>query len=96
MTDFTQMQVFFAVTTAAVVLVTAFVCAALVALTRFLRTLDGIATEVGEEAEEIRADIRELREGVKKGFRFVPWFHFFGKTSKRLTRKKAPRKKAND
>jgi len=84
MTDFTQMHVFFVVTTAAVILVTAFVCAALVALIRFLMTLDSIATEVEEEAEEIRADMDEFREGVKERFRMV--FQFFGKTKKRAAR----------
>lgn len=93
MTDFTQMHVFFAVTTAAVILVTALMGGVLVALFRFLRTLDRIAGEVEEETAEIRADLSELREGVKKGFRFVPWFHFFGKAGKRVARKSATRKK---
>jgi hypothetical protein len=92
MTDFTQMHIFFAVTTAAVVLLTAFACGALVALLRFLRTLDRIANEVEEEATLMRADLDELREGVKKGFRLVPWLNFFGKVGKRLPRKSAPRK----
>lgn len=85
MDDFVQMHVFFAVTTAAVILVTAFICAALVALTRFLRTLDSIATEVEEEAAEIREDLDNLREGVKERFRLV--LHFFGRTKKRITHK---------
>lgn len=92
MADYTQMHVFFVVTTAAVILVTAFVCAALVAFTIFLRTLDRIANEVEEEAQELRADLDELREGVKDKFRLVPWFNFFGKAGKRATRKKASRK----
>lgn len=94
MDDFTQMHVFFAVTTAAVILVTAFVCATLVALFRFLRTLERIAGHVEEEAQEIREDLDELRSGLKNGFRFVPWFSFFGKTAKRVSRKKAPRKES--
>lgn len=85
MADFTQMHVFFVVTTAAVILVTAFVCAALVMLIRFLHTLDGIATEVEEEAAEIREDLDHLREGAKRRFRLV--LHFFGKTKRRITRK---------
>lgn len=85
MDDFVQMHVFFAVTTAAVILVTAFVCASLVALFRFLRTLDRIATEVEEETAEIREDLDQLREGVKERFRLV--LHFFGKRKKGITRK---------
>ena len=96
MDDFTQMHVFFAVTTAAVVLVTALVCGVLVALFRFMRTLDRIAELVEEETAEIREDLGELRSGLKKGFRFVPWFTFFGKTARRVARKKTPRKNARD
>jgi hypothetical protein len=92
MDDFTQMHIFFAVTTGAVILITALVCAVLFMLARFLRTLDRIAEEVEEEAAEIRADLSELRSGLKKGFRFVPWFGFFGKTAKRLSTKKRARK----
>ncbi|HWU24356.1 MAG TPA: hypothetical protein VN086_01215 [Candidatus Paceibacterota bacterium] len=96
MTDFTQMHIFFAVTTAAVILVTALMGGVLVALFRFLRTLDRIANEVEDEAAEIRADLDELREGVKKGFRLVPWFNFFGKAAKRMPRKSASRKKTRN
>lgn len=94
MTDFTQMHVFFAVTTGAVILVTALVCAVLVALFRFFNTLNRIATEVKEEAMEIRADLDTMREDMKEGFRFVPLFKFFGKSAKRVARKKMARKKA--
>lgn len=95
MTDFTQMHVFFAVTTAAVILVTALICAVLVAFFRFFNTLNRIANEVQEEAMEIRADLDEMREGMKEGFRFVPLFNFFGKSAKRATRKKPARRKAS-
>jgi hypothetical protein len=93
MDDFTQMHVFFVVTTAATILVTAFVCAVLVAGLRFFRTLDRIAGEVEEEAAEIRSDLNDLRAELHKGFRFVPWLSFFGKSAKRIaSHKKASRK----
>ncbi len=82
------MHVFFAVTTAATILVTAFVCAVLVALFRFFNTLNRIANEVEDEAQEIRADLDEMREGMQKGFRFVPLFNFFAKSAKRVAPKK--------
>jgi hypothetical protein len=94
MTDFTQMHIFFAVTTAAVILLTALTCGVLVALMRFFVTLNRIAQNVHEEAEEIRADLNELREDVKRGFRFVPFFNFFSKTAKRSMKKKSARKTA--
>ena len=92
MTDFTQMHIFFAVTTAAVILLAALMGGVLVALIRFLRTLDRIANEVEDEAAEIRADLDDLREGVKRKLRFVPWFNFFGKAGMRRARKSASRK----
>lgn len=92
MTDYTQMHVFFTVTTAAVILVTALFCGMIVALIRFFTTLNNIAREVHEEATEIRADLDDLRADVSKGFRFVPWFTFFGKLGKRAARNKKTRK----
>jgi hypothetical protein len=94
MTDFTQMHIFFAVTTASVILVAVFTCAMLVAVTRLFLTLDDIATSVEEETDEIRADLDELRGNVRKGFRFVPLFHFFGKAALRSAKRKRARTKA--
>ncbi|MDB4991760.1 MAG: hypothetical protein JWL75_5 [Parcubacteria group bacterium] len=94
MDDYTQMYIFFAVTTAAVILITALMGGLLVMLIRFFNTLNHIAKDVQESAEEIRADFDELREDVKRGFRFVPFFNFFSKTAKRGTPKKSARKTA--
>jgi hypothetical protein len=93
MADYTQMHVFFAVTTAAVILFTAFLCAVLVAFFRLLRTLDRIAQEVEEETQNIREDLNDLREDMHKGFRFVPFFHFFGKAAMRAAKQKKARKR---
>ncbi len=89
MDDFTQMHAFFAVTTAAVILVTALVCATLVALVRFLRTLDRIANHVEEETQEIREDLDDLREDLHNGFRLVPFFRFFGSSARAVLRRSA-------
>jgi hypothetical protein len=94
MTDYTQMHVFFAVTTVAVILFTAFLCAVLVALYRLLRTLDDIAQNVEEETDEIRADLDDLREDLREGFRFVPLFHFFGKAARRAVKRKNARRRS--
>jgi len=88
MDEFLKMDVFFAVSTAAVILITALFCGVLVFLMRFLNTLTRIATEVEEETEAIRADLSELRADMSKGFRLVPLFSFFGKAHKRLSRKR--------
>lgn len=94
MDDFTQMHVFFAVTTGAVIIVTALLGGLLVALFRFFTTLNRIAEEVHQSAEDIRADLNELRADVKKRFRFVPFFNFFSKTAKHGLGKKSARKTA--
>jgi hypothetical protein len=97
MTDYTQMHVFFAVTTAAVILFTAFLCAVLVALYRLLRTLDDIAQNVEEETDEIRADLDDLRDDLREGFRSVPLlplFHFFGKAARRAVQRKKARRRS--
>jgi hypothetical protein len=49
---------------------------------------------VEEEAVEIRADLDGLREDVRRGFRFVPLFNFFGKAAKRVAKAKKPRASA--
>jgi hypothetical protein len=88
MTDFTQMHVFFAVTTAAVILFTIFLCAVLAAVFKLLRTLDDIAQNVEEESQLIREDLKELRSDVRSGLRFVPFLHFFGKSARRIAKRK--------
>jgi len=87
MDEFLKMDVFFAVATAAVILITALSCGVLVFLMRFLHTLNRIAVDVEEETEAIRADLSDLRKGMSKGFRLVPLFSFFGKAHKRLSRR---------
>ncbi|CAN5738557.1 hypothetical protein BH11PAT2_BH11PAT2_00280 [soil metagenome] len=91
MNEFLKMDVFFVVTTIAVVIVGVLVCVVLFYLAQFLKTANRIATEVEEETGAIRADLDEMRSGIKRGLRFVPLFSFFGKTAKRLssTKKKS-------
>lgn len=88
MDDFTQMHIFFAVTTVAVVVLALLGAMLLIALIRVLRTIDRIANEVEEEAAEIRADLDGLRKDMKKGLRLVPWFGFFGKLARRTSSRK--------
>ncbi|MDB5190294.1 MAG: hypothetical protein JWN49_620 [Parcubacteria group bacterium] len=85
------MDIFFVVATIALVIVGILVCVVLVYVARFLNTANRIAVEVEEETEAIRADLDEMRGGIKRGLRFVPLFSFFGKTAKRLssTKKKS-------
>jgi len=89
MDEFFKMDIFFVVTTVVVVSIGVLSCVALLFLIKLFRTLDRIATEVHEEAEEIRADLDEMRRKTKReGLRLAHLLTFFGKTAKRATKKK--------
>lgn len=91
MTDLLKMDVFFVVATVATVLVAAGIVVALVYAVRLLRTMNRVAEEIEEEAEAIRADIKDARDSVR-GFRFSDVFSLFGKVTKGVTKR---RKKNN-
>lgn len=88
MDPFLKMNVFFVVTTIVVLLVGALIVVILVYVARLVRALSQIATDVEEEAQEIRADLGEARAKVKKeGLKLSQLLSFFG-----LRRSSAPRK----
>jgi hypothetical protein len=61
---------------------------AFIYLIRLFRTLDRIASQVHEEATEIRADLDEMRRKTKReGLRLQHLLTFFGKTTKRAKKK---------
>ena len=89
MDPFLKMDIFFAVTTVVVVLFGVLSCVALACLIRLFITLNRIASEVHEEAEEIRADLDVMRRKTKReGLRLAHLLTFFGKTAKRATKRK--------
>jgi hypothetical protein len=71
-------DIFFFVTTIAVVVVALFLTIALIYLIRVLNQIQEIGKEIKEEAVLIRGDINELRNSVKReGFRLQSIFSFF-------------------
>lgn len=89
MDSFLKMDIFFVVSTVAVVAVGVFVCLALWKLFEFLSALTRIADDVAEETEAIREDIKDARTHVKReGLRFVHLFSFFKKTGTRVASRK--------
>jgi hypothetical protein len=66
MDDFTQMHVFFFVTTIAVVVLAVLVSLALYYVVRILRTIHRFSEAALEEGELIREDIADLRNSVRK------------------------------
>ena len=83
-------DIFFFVTTIAVVVVAAALTVALVYLARVLSDVKKITGEVYEEAVLVRKDIEDLRTDVRReGFRLRRLFDFFGRLAKRSkTRRK--------
>lgn len=66
MDSFARMDLFFAVTTAAVIAVAAFACFVGWRLARLLATLRELSEEAVDEAKALRADIGEVRHAVRR------------------------------
>jgi type II secretory pathway pseudopilin PulG len=66
MDDFLKMDIFFGVTTVAVVVVSVLLTMVLIRLLRILKTADEVSEIIQGEAEGIRDDIREVRATVKR------------------------------
>jgi hypothetical protein len=79
MGDFAQMHIFFAVTTATVVIVGILVAIALYYIVSILRTIDKLSKVALEEGELIREDIADLRESVRNEGKKLKSFAKFGK-----------------
>ena len=66
MNDFLKMDIFFAVTTVAVVVISILMIFVLIRVLRILRNVEDISTIVEEEGQKIREDIAHVRESVKE------------------------------
>ena len=66
MDDFLKMDIFFGVTTVAVVVISVLLVLVLIRLLRILKTVDEVTEIVQEETEGIRDDIREGRAQVRE------------------------------
>ncbi len=83
MDSFIHADVFFFVTSIAVIMVTAFSVAALIYLVRILRDFNKISSKVKDETELIADDINELRRKTKEGgFRVVNFLSFLRKAGR--------------
>jgi hypothetical protein len=80
-------DIFFFVTTVAVVVVAVAFTAALVYLIKVLRQVEDIGKEIKAEAVLVREDIHGLRTGVKReGFRLQALMNFFQNIFKKRVR----------
>jgi F0F1-type ATP synthase membrane subunit b/b' len=84
MDEFLKMDVFFFVTTIAVVLVTVLFAFALWKLLRILKRIEHISEEASKEADALRADLAAMRAEIRSGKgRLKSFLHFLLTTRKR-------------
>ena len=84
MTDFAKMDIFFLVTTTAVVVVGILVAVGLLFVIRILRNVDELSHEVTEEAKVLRGDIEEARVSAKReGFKLAQFLGIMKRAQKR-------------
>lgn len=88
MDDFLKMDVFFAVTTLAVAVVTVLFGVALIYAIRILRTFERLMRSVEDEAELVRADINDVRKKVRaEGLKLSALLGLAHKSGKRILKK---------
>ncbi|MCE9540944.1 hypothetical protein K8R03_00070 [Candidatus Kaiserbacteria bacterium] len=86
MNDFTMMHVFFAVTTLAVLVFSLLACIAAWYVIRILKTVDSFSKAALEEAQQLRADIGQMRATVRaEGFKFKTLARFIKKQAARFS-----------
>ncbi|HEX4104258.1 MAG TPA: hypothetical protein VHZ04_02145 [Candidatus Paceibacterota bacterium] len=87
-------DIFFFVTTIAVVLVTIALIIALIYLIRVLRQVEEIGKEIKAETVLVREDIKELRDNVRReGFKLQHLYNFVTRLIKPKKSSASPRSK---
>jgi len=95
MNDFLQMDIFFVVTTAAVIVVTVLVALVLFYVVRVLRNINEVTRNLSEESNLIREDIAVLRTNVREeGMKWKHFAQFFGSFAGRSSTPRSSRKRA--
>lgn len=93
MTEFTEMHIFFAVTTAIVVVVGALIGIILVRVMRILGHVERITKMAADEGALVRDDIMELRHRLKEeALKFSGLVDFFRGRLEKMAGKRASRK----
>ncbi|MDO8624187.1 MAG: hypothetical protein Q7R54_02415 [bacterium] len=88
MDEFLKMDVFFFITTVAVVLLTLFGVVVLWRLARVLKNIEHISEQVSLESDTVREDLAHLRGEIREGKgRIKSLFGFFNKTAKRTPKR---------
>ena len=87
MNEFLKMDIFFFVTTLAVVAVAVLGAVILWRLARILKNIEHLSEQAALESDSIRADLAEMRGDVRRGKgRLTSLVSFFKKTAKRASK----------
>ncbi len=88
MNDFLQMDIFFFITSAAVVLLALFGAYVAWRAARILKHIEHISEQVAHESDAIRADLAGVRSDIREGKgRLKSLFALFGRTTRRASGK---------
>ena len=88
MDEFLKMDIFFFVTTVAVIVIAFFAAYVLWRLQRVLKSVEHISEQVALESDVVRQDIAEMRSDIRHGKgRIKSLFSFLGKFGKRTSKK---------
>ena len=88
MQELLKSDIFFVVTTFAVVFVSVCLVVALVYIIRILKDMKILSKKARDEGEKILEDVAEFRQGAKKqGFYFAKALSFFGFSKQKKTKK---------
>ena len=89
MNDFLKMDIFFVVTTVAVVVITILLGIVLIRVLRILKNVEDISLMVEEEGQRLREDIAEVRKNVHdEGLKVKHFLEFLGFAEKARKRTK--------
>ncbi|MDP1707271.1 MAG: hypothetical protein Q8L30_01845 [bacterium] len=87
MDDFLKMDIFFFVTTVAVVLFVFLGAVVTWRISRVLKNIEHISEQVALESDNIRLDLAEVRSDIRRGKgKLKSLFDFFKKTTKRASK----------
>lgn len=89
MNEFIQMDIFFFITSVAVVLLTIGAMVVLWQFSRILKNVEHVSEQVALESDSIRADLLQMRASIRKGNgKMQSVFKFLGRILKRLLHNK--------
>ncbi len=93
MSDFAKMDIFFVVTTIAVIVVAGLLAYALFKIIKILRNVEHVSQIVSDEGDLVREDIAQMRSSImREGFKLT---HLASFARKRAASFMRPRKKSD-